>query len=260
MGVGALLHLHRRRASSRRARRAAGRRARLAGGALGGAPGVLARENAMPQPAAHGVDRGRADDRPRARHARGHARRGRSELRLRGRRERALHRRLRGHRAEQLLADPAARRQRRRADARASTAVSSVRGGEARVFGKTIQVTARRPGPRRRSSSSTGSGLAGGPRRRSAPTARSPTTDYAKKHHLRVGSPVALHDAHRRAPATLRSRASSSRPTGGSPFGTVTISSATFDRNYQQPQNLFTFVDMRRRRQRRQHGRARTQR
>ena len=34
-------------------------------------------------------------------------------------------------------------------------------------------------------------------------------------------------------------------PTGGSPFGTVTISSATFDEHWQQPLNLFTFVKMR---------------
>ena len=33
-------------------------------------------------------------------------------------------------------------------------------------------------------------------------------------------------------------------PTGGSPFGPVTISSATFDRNYEQPKNLYTFVTM----------------
>jgi putative ABC transport system permease protein len=34
-------------------------------------------------------------------------------------------------------------------------------------------------------------------------------------------------------------------PSGGSPFGPVTISTATFDRNYQQPQNLYSFVQMR---------------
>ena len=33
-------------------------------------------------------------------------------------------------------------------------------------------------------------------------------------------------------------------PAGGSPFGPVTISSATFDDNYTQPKNLFTFVTM----------------
>jgi ABC-type antimicrobial peptide transport system permease subunit len=34
-------------------------------------------------------------------------------------------------------------------------------------------------------------------------------------------------------------------PTGGSPFGTVTISAATFDRNYDQPKNLYSFIKMR---------------
>jgi putative ABC transport system permease protein len=33
-------------------------------------------------------------------------------------------------------------------------------------------------------------------------------------------------------------------PAGGSPFGPVTISSRTFDRHYQQPMNLFTFITM----------------
>jgi ABC-type antimicrobial peptide transport system permease subunit len=34
-------------------------------------------------------------------------------------------------------------------------------------------------------------------------------------------------------------------PTGGSPFGNVTVSSATFDSHWQQPLNLFTFIKMR---------------
>jgi putative ABC transport system permease protein len=33
-------------------------------------------------------------------------------------------------------------------------------------------------------------------------------------------------------------------PAGGSPFGPVTISSATFDANYTQPKNIYTFVTM----------------
>ena len=33
-------------------------------------------------------------------------------------------------------------------------------------------------------------------------------------------------------------------PAGGSPFGPVTISTATFDANYTQPKNIFTFVTM----------------
>ena len=33
-------------------------------------------------------------------------------------------------------------------------------------------------------------------------------------------------------------------PAGGSPFGPVTISAAPFDPAYQQPENLFTFINM----------------
>jgi putative ABC transport system permease protein len=43
----------------------------------------------------------------------------------------------------------------------------------------------------------------------------------------------------------LRLRGIFDPPTGGSPFGAVTISQATFDRNYDQPQNLFSIVRMR---------------
>ena len=33
-------------------------------------------------------------------------------------------------------------------------------------------------------------------------------------------------------------------PAGGSPFGNVTFSSETFDREYESPKNLYTFVLM----------------
>ena len=33
-------------------------------------------------------------------------------------------------------------------------------------------------------------------------------------------------------------------PTGGSPFGRVTISTATWDKLYDQPKNIFSFVRM----------------
>jgi putative ABC transport system permease protein len=33
-------------------------------------------------------------------------------------------------------------------------------------------------------------------------------------------------------------------PKGGSPFGNVTISAATFDANYSKPQNIMTFINM----------------
>jgi putative ABC transport system permease protein len=67
--------------------------------------------------------------------------------------------------------------------------------------------------------------------------------NYAKDHHLIVGSPIALQTP-TGAVLDLKLRGIFKPPSGGSPFGQITISSATFDKNYQQPQNLFTFVRM----------------
>ena len=69
------------------------------------------------QPAAHRVDRVRADDRARARHARRGAR-GRDHEELQGRRQRPLDERLRDHGGEQLLTDPDRGRRGRGEDAR----------------------------------------------------------------------------------------------------------------------------------------------
>ncbi len=67
---------------------------------------------------------------------------------------------------------------------------------------------------------------------------------YAKDHNLHVGSPITLV-----SPAggvlNLVLKGVFDPPTGGSPFGTITISSSTFDQHWQQPLNLFTFVKMR---------------
>ena len=67
---------------------------------------------------------------------------------------------------------------------------------------------------------------------------------YAKDHKLALGSPVVV-----QAPSGERLhlvvKGIFDPPTGGSPFGHVTFSSATFDRAYPNPENLFTFVQMR---------------
>jgi len=67
---------------------------------------------------------------------------------------------------------------------------------------------------------------------------------YAKDHDLQVGSPLTVV-----SPAGdvlhLTLKGIFDPPTGGSPFGTVTISSQAFDAHWQQPLNLFTFVKMR---------------
>ncbi|HEY1597654.1 MAG TPA: FtsX-like permease family protein [Thermoleophilaceae bacterium] len=66
---------------------------------------------------------------------------------------------------------------------------------------------------------------------------------FAKSNHLHVGSPVAFltptgHTVHVVIKGIFKP------PAGGSPFGAITISSALFDRSYQQPENLFTFINM----------------
>ncbi len=68
--------------------------------------------------------------------------------------------------------------------------------------------------------------------------------DYAKDHNLRVGSRVAV-----QVPSgetlQLVVKGIFDPPAGGSPFGHVTFSSETFDRAYESPKNLYTFVQMR---------------
>jgi putative ABC transport system permease protein len=68
--------------------------------------------------------------------------------------------------------------------------------------------------------------------------------DYAKKHLLEVGSPITL-TSPRGTLLELQIRGIFDPPTGGSPFGRVTISTSAWDRIYDQPENLFSFVRMR---------------
>jgi putative ABC transport system permease protein len=66
---------------------------------------------------------------------------------------------------------------------------------------------------------------------------------YARSHHLSIGSPLTVttpSGAH--IPLVLKG--TFNPPSGGSPFGTVTMSAATWDRFYPQPQNLYTLVKM----------------
>jgi len=70
------------------------------------------------------------------------------------------------------------------------------------------------------------------------------TTDtYASKHHLALGSPVAV-TTPTGSHLALVIRGIFKPPNGGSPFGAITFSQATWDRLYQPPQNLYTFVKM----------------
>ena len=67
--------------------------------------------------------------------------------------------------------------------------------------------------------------------------------DYAKSHHLQLGSPVVLTFSNGDH-TTFVIKGIFDPPTGGSPFGRVTISQATWDRHEATPQNLYSFVRM----------------
>jgi len=67
---------------------------------------------------------------------------------------------------------------------------------------------------------------------------------YAKKHNLQIGSPIDMtfsSGAHK----VFFVRGIFNPPTGGSPFGTVTISQTAWDKLNENPENLYSFVRMR---------------
>jgi ABC-type antimicrobial peptide transport system permease subunit len=126
------------------------------------------------------------------------------------------------------------------ATAPAVTAVGNVRAGEGRVFANNEQLTAVDPGVRqvmkldwKHGSQAVLSTLG---------TDGAFTTDsYASMHHLAVGSPIQI-TTPTGARVSLVIKGIFKPPAGGSPFGPVSMSAATWDRLYPQPQNLFTFV------------------
>jgi ABC-type antimicrobial peptide transport system permease subunit len=67
--------------------------------------------------------------------------------------------------------------------------------------------------------------------------------DYAKDHHLTLGSPVPLTFADG-TQQLFDVKGIFDPPTGGSPFGRVTISNTSFDRHVPDPKNLYSFVLM----------------
>jgi len=121
-------------------------------------------------------------------------------------------------------------------------AIANVRGGDAQVFGKTIQATGLNP-------QAVGifnlDWVDGSDAVIAALGAHGAIVDkgYAKDHDLTVGSPLALlSPSGVRVP--LEVRGIFDPPTGGSPFGRVTISASAWDRAYDDPMNIFSFVRM----------------
>jgi putative ABC transport system permease protein len=67
--------------------------------------------------------------------------------------------------------------------------------------------------------------------------------DYAKSNQLSVGSPIAVEVPSGKT-LHLVLKGIFAPPKGGSPYGDVTISTQRFDAAYQNPQNIFAFVDI----------------
>ena len=126
----------------------------------------------------------------------------------------------------------------RRADV--ATTVAGVRAGDGRAFGKTTQVTGLDPGLSRllilswkegTNASMEGLGARGA----------IIDSDFASAHRLAVGSSFRVESPAGRTIA-LRVRAIFAAPRGGDPLGSISISSASFDSIYANPQNVYTLV------------------
>ena len=121
--------------------------------------------------------------------------------------------------------------------------VLGVRAGIGKAFGKQIGVTAITPGAPnvlvlkwKDGSQSTFGSL--------GRTGAIVDDGYAKSHHLAVGSPLKLLTPYGTT-ADLRVAGIFKPPKGGSPFGSVTTSAATFDSIYPDPQNLYVLIGVR---------------
>ena len=121
-----------------------------------------------------------------------------------------------------------------------ATVVAGVRAGDGRAFGKTIQVTGVDAGLSKMLRLKWKAGTDASLESLGAHGAIVPKA-FAQSHHLSVGSPFRLETPGGRY-LDLQVNAIFSPPTGGSPLGSVTTSSATFDSVYTNPQNLYSFA------------------
>ncbi|MBV9335134.1 MAG: ABC transporter permease [Solirubrobacterales bacterium] len=122
------------------------------------------------------------------------------------------------------------------------TAVVAVRAGDGRAFGSHVNVTGVPPNA---SQAIKIDWTQGGPQipAQLGSDGAFVGKDYAKAQHLQVGSPLSVETPRGRA-LRLRLVGITNPPKGASPYGDISISQALFDAEYENPQNLFTFVNM----------------
>jgi putative ABC transport system permease protein len=120
--------------------------------------------------------------------------------------------------------------------------VSGVRAGQGRAFGGEINVSGVSPDISKVIKVKWQMGSPAVPAELGASGAFV-SKDYAKELHLHVGSPIAVETPAGRV-MRLVLRGIFAPPKGGSPYGDVTISTQRFDAEYQNPQNVFTFINI----------------
>jgi putative ABC transport system permease protein len=123
-----------------------------------------------------------------------------------------------------------------------ATAVVGIRAGDGRAYGSSVNVTGVPPNA---SQAIKVDWTQGGPQTPAQLGSDGAFVgkDYAKAKHLNVGSPLSVETPSGRF-LHLKLVGISNPPKGASPYGDVAISQALFDGAYQNPQNLFTFVNM----------------
>ena len=122
------------------------------------------------------------------------------------------------------------------------TTVGNVRTGEARVFDSTEFATAVDPGMKDVISMDW---VKGSQETLATLGDDGAFTDdgYAKDHDLTLGSPIRVTFPNGTT-KTFRVEGIFDPPSGGSPFGTVTVSAEAWDKEVQRPKNLYSFVKM----------------
>ncbi|HEU5214953.1 MAG TPA: FtsX-like permease family protein [Gaiellaceae bacterium] len=122
-------------------------------------------------------------------------------------------------------------------------AIANVRGGDAEIFGSVHQATAVNPGGAEIFNINWLHGGSNAVIANLGANGAFVDDGFAKDHNLTIGSPLKL-TAPTGQSVELRVKGIFKPPTGGSPFGPVTISDKTWDGIYDAPQNLYSFVRM----------------
>jgi putative ABC transport system permease protein len=122
-------------------------------------------------------------------------------------------------------------------------AIANVRGGDAEIFNGVHQATAVGPGGAQIFNMTWLDGGSNAVIGHLGAHGSFVDKNFAKKHSLTIGSPLTL-TAPTGKSVNVKVIGIFDPPTGGSPFGPVTISDSAWDKIYDTPQNLYSFVRM----------------